>query len=1352
MSLDDLWTSLRQGSRNVAGVSWQVNVCAYLLVAARAGQLPFVDLIPEGFEDADCVSGDGTRTLVQMKELGGGHGEIDPSGLAAVLSHAEASARGAEIVVLTDGLLGSDLSFTGWGSVLGDQSGAGIARVLDGIVSRGYAADEAVGILARSRVVRLPYRVRQTSEAVLAEAFNVHPTVAGIAVSRLTDVLARISGDQRHATGKTAARVRTSDLDAIVAEVQESVDVAGLDQAVASGVCSPVSFLAPDAVPARVFYMGVDGHPGHVAANLDVIRPDELLACAEGLSDEGSVLLVGPSGAGKSVLLWRVARDLVPAARVLRVVRVQDEDDARELARHVRLLRPNDRSPVMVVADDLGRPNTTGWPHAASLLREIPAVLLLGAARAEDFTPALFVGATRVVEPRLDGVLADALGKRLHAQGITLRMDPDEAFQRSDRLLMEFLALLTTGQRLRQVIATQVTTLQAPDRAMQREVARLVTAAHTLGLGVNADGLGSALTGDRDLAGQARVGDALGVLRDEHIVVSDGDTWRGLHELRSATISELLHNNPPPRLGNTLARVAGLIHPGHSGWMLRRVAERHPACVMEVVEALGRSFNTRSAIAGDLAAFLEGAERADNALYARATLPILERTRPSGQPLEMLAMLVYWRRNQDGGFDEIGVEQFDSMARRITTIADQLPVRSGYDSALPTACAGLDINWVEAVLNGADVLDALRVLEAGNSHLPVPIGTFRSLLARATAPCDIWSATIWSRLAAACHAQLSPADAIEILGSVEDRVRLVCSADRSILDAVVDEGTSSVTVTRLLPLDGDVVSKVVMPWDIPRAGAIDALNESIVACLERVKDACPELQRFEISTVNASGAPYRLQDFEPGHKNMLRSTFRERASVRQAVGYQAAFRRATSSETWTEVITTQISAAADLATAARELPLRLKPHDNPGRRAAWRAKLGQVRDQLGALRAPPVPAGQGPSSAQALDDNSDRTQDETTRVLRAALDALDNACPEDCTKPQHRPATAIALREAADKIDQARRATRTFLQGRGPVLPDELSDAMRHSADLAAALHREPGLARLVRAADPLDSAVDIWEKVKDKERIQSGELLGNLLRLVPQADFGLVEDPNPASWALDSRSWVVFAPAQVLDETLALLAKLDDTAREQLGPHLVVLCVADLVGPLAADAEIPPPTNPHGRVSLGFGYQLGSSAERNALLVPPDAVSGWSRAAGLQLMDYANSAAAVAEQFINRSQEAARRRMRRLPEPDNACSEQHSHRIPSDPAAPYASFQGNPESAEFEAAISLLGKHVAAEEEGTVSVYLCEVVLRPVTGVPLDPQAEVLLEAMAALHIDRMREAVAGMPQTASAPAAGNS
>ena len=79
---------------------------------------------------------------------------------------------------------------------------------------------------------------------------------------------------------------------------------------------------------------------------------------------------------------------------------------------------------------------------------------------------------------------------------------------------MEFLALLTTGQRLRQVLASQVASLANPDRRLQRDAARLLTAARTLGLSLRADRLGAVLATAAD---QDTVGDALGVLRDEHI-------------------------------------------------------------------------------------------------------------------------------------------------------------------------------------------------------------------------------------------------------------------------------------------------------------------------------------------------------------------------------------------------------------------------------------------------------------------------------------------------------------------------------------------------------------------------------------------------------------------------------------------------------------------------------------------------------------------------------------------------------------------------------------------------------------------------------------------------------------------
>ncbi len=73
--LDHLWDRLRQGARNVAGVSFQLATTADLLVAARARLAAFpavVSVVPEGLEDIDCDLADGGRLLVQTKERGPG--------------------------------------------------------------------------------------------------------------------------------------------------------------------------------------------------------------------------------------------------------------------------------------------------------------------------------------------------------------------------------------------------------------------------------------------------------------------------------------------------------------------------------------------------------------------------------------------------------------------------------------------------------------------------------------------------------------------------------------------------------------------------------------------------------------------------------------------------------------------------------------------------------------------------------------------------------------------------------------------------------------------------------------------------------------------------------------------------------------------------------------------------------------------------------------------------------------------------------------------------------------------------------------------------------------------------------
>ena len=1330
MDAGALWEDLRQGARNVAGVTWQVNVCVYLLIAGFAGELPFVRLTPEGYEDADCEAADGARTFVQMKEVDGGFGRLAAAAIAEALAHAEASARGSEITLITDGSLGSGLAFTGWSGFLSDQQTPGVDDVIGALVDRGYDSNRAKDIVTRARVVRLQYRVREMSEGLLALATGCHATVSGLAVSRLTEIFAVASAEQRRTQADTAQRVRTSDIDTVVGEIQDTVDVQGLDHAQRLGICAPADFLTPDAVPARTFYLGVDGRPSHVASNLDVVRPVELTACAEGLVHEQSVLIIGPSGSGKSVLLWRAARDLIPAARVLRVQRVATEQDAADLARHVRLMRPSEHAPVLVVADDLGRPATMTWPGAATLLREVPHTYLLGASRAEDFHPSLLVGATRVVQPRLDKATAVEIGSRIRDLGITQRMDVQEALESSEGLLMEFLALLTTGQRLREVLAGQVADLANPDRRLQRDAARLLTAAHTLGLSLRADRLGAILATAAD---QDRVGDALGVLREEHVIIPDGTSWRGLHELRSATISQLLHENPPPTIGTTWARVVDLVDPGQAGWMLRRVAERSPQSLPELMPSVGRLLAEPGRSAADVAKVLEGAERADNTLYVQASTPILRAALPQGINIETLSTMVYPMRNQSFTWDSIGSDSWDRMVAGVRAVAEQMPLRVDFDTTLAQACAPLTAEVLERLLREADIVDAVRLLEAGREHLTVPVPLIRSLIERVPVPHDVVPAMQYSRLIAASTRHVPSEQYESIFGTIQDRALAVAAADPWSLEMMIDVAAAKIGVERLLPVES--ATPAAMDWDVPRANASNVLNTETMACLERLVDACPELKQFAIRTVTASGTPHHIADHEPAHKDMAREVFPDRASVRQSVGYQAALRRATASQTWTEVVIEQIELAVELTALAEQTPLRIKPNDNNRRRSDWRRRLTDLRTRLAALDPPPMARGAGPALDEALHDDADRTHDATARALSNTADALDRLCPEDASQTPRLLATAMSLRSAVADLRAARAEGRTVIDHRGSPIPDALISNLERAANLTAALHADGTATTSIRAADPLGSSDEIWARASAQTATSSQALLDSRLGSMPRVVIQHVLDPDPQTWSLDQRAWLITTAMDDLDAITETLNGLTNEERDQLGARIVVLAVGFIDPTTGADprqeaAETPPGSAEPRRVSLDAGYQLSFDSSRPSLPLTPDVAAEWAEAGGLARIP-ADPAAPVAvlDGLIIRSVNAALSRMRRLPSP--AGSPEPS-REGGDHTADAPRTAEDLAGEAVAGALRVLGTQVAAEEAGTATTTLAGVALSAATGGSPTDEEEVLLRALAIMHFAR--------------------
>jgi len=873
----------------------------------------------------------------------------------------------ARFALVTDGDFSAGVVETGWHSTLAEtlidrDGGQDTLRSLANAVAEllpaiGIQADLAGDLVALTSVVRLAWHVSAHTEATLRDHIGLEPTVAWLVYGRLAVDIANVAADQRSRGRQDSQRRTVGDLDALITAVREGVDINGLGAAVRAGVVRPIDYTRPSDLDRSAFFAGVDVTPAHVAANLDVMRVEELSTVADGLANSGHIVIAGPSGSGKSALMWRAGRDVGRGARPLQVLRCSSDEDVTLLVRHVRQQQPAPETPILVCADDLGRDTLTRWPAARDQLLGVPGVMLLGTVRREDFTARL-AGSATVMDPRLTASSAAEMYRQIETSGLQPRLEEEEAISRADGLLMEFISLVTTGQRIRTVLQGQVESMMQPARRLQRVCLRLVTAAHTMGSAVNADDLGAYLA-----AGQAGitiddVGAALDVLRGEHLLQPGSDGfWRGLHDLRTEVLVELLHVAPPPTLAATYAEVLRLLPPARRGDAIRRAAERicaraplaptdptraladYTAAFDPVADAAGRLIAALPAGAAVHATdLLEGSVRADAAIYAAAALPFLRaHQRGSLDPYD-LAFLAYGMRNAGIG---LPLPQLAELAARLPADAGPVHKRVGsHISAgqlavlatagpLPTAVALLEAAE-QAISIPPDVAAAIW-----SHHLP-------SLPRPAGEGFDLAAADQRARLAAslATLGGLTGSKAATVLGPSADRVADAAAAEPYGLTIDIsrtEHNPADDTHSDLIRQDtyaaGELLvchaRKLADPTTYHRATAYPiakpqmvgdgGVNDHAVHLALRLLDIAPELDRVDVDVLAADLHPARIGSHEVGVKRLRHGVIQRGTRTRASVAFQAAVARLLTAGSWTGVYVNK-----------RELLLTLCPFNRPG--------------------------------------------------------------------------------------------------------------------------------------------------------------------------------------------------------------------------------------------------------------------------------------------------------------------------------------------------------------------------------------------------------------------------------------
>jgi len=531
----------RAGSNAGRGFRYQDAVSAWLAIEIWAGQRDPAIVIPEGGDDIE-LRGEAT-SFVQVKsrrEHLGNYTEGEAVGYIEDLwNRSIGSAPQPQVLEL---VLEREVAGL---HPLDDHPAV---RPIEGPISTRLSKfNGATDLLPRTSIV-VATSPQEWAISLMVDRLNCAPIAAQMCFAELLVRMGSLADGNGRLASESYRGVSISDTETAIRDVLAAIDVDAIERALRDGVCEPVDFLTPLDDPN--FYLGVDVEPGHIAAGLVAERPQSRSELVEGIEQRRAALIVGPSGAGKSALMWAAANTLRHTVRWFRIRRLSAED-IPSLRQLVRTFRASEDSPLGFVMDDVGRNGPESWGALLKEAMSVPGVVLLGSVREEDVM--LIAERARAAEVRADpdDELAERLWRNLREAEKTNWVGWREPWKMSDGLLLEYVHILTRGQRMHELLADQVAARIAdPKRSLELDILRSGAWAGAANAEVDASRLARALS-----VSEADLSRALQRLIQEHLVRSPAPgAVTGLHQLRSEELLQLTHQTTLPTLETSFER------------------------------------------------------------------------------------------------------------------------------------------------------------------------------------------------------------------------------------------------------------------------------------------------------------------------------------------------------------------------------------------------------------------------------------------------------------------------------------------------------------------------------------------------------------------------------------------------------------------------------------------------------------------------------------------------------------------------------------------------------------------------------------------------------------------------------
>jgi hypothetical protein len=511
---DEIWRRTRHGAWAGRGFRYQDAVAAHFMVMVWAGRLPLVSITPEGFDDLELSNGE-QKILIQIKSKGPTappFTEQDLSTFEAVQSERKQILGGDSLhsfLVLERATPNLDVEI--WPDQIGNLEEFGSRYQLEQI------------------------DLRATS--LITEHTSCTPAVAQIIFHGLVRLAGELSNANASANRASRSSASPSDIERHFEQALRTIDPAALNEALNQRLCVPIDLAS--AVDQPNFYSGVDVVPGHIAAGLLFDRPDDVQRVCTSLKSKRATLITGPSGAGKSAVQWLAVQELRHGVRWFQISRSAALTDVNRFLDFISGLQPSAIAPVGLVIDDVGQSQSQLWYVLERALLTLPGLLLLGSIREED--TALVAEATGhdKIPIGLSEDLAEAIWLALRERAQSDQIHWRESFEQSEGLLLEYVHLLTKGERLDTLIGGQIARREREKRFDELAILRVVSCAAVTRSPVEPKLLANLL----DISPDAfRL--AARRLEDEHLIrQKDDGSIDGLHELRSRTLLELTHRN-----------------------------------------------------------------------------------------------------------------------------------------------------------------------------------------------------------------------------------------------------------------------------------------------------------------------------------------------------------------------------------------------------------------------------------------------------------------------------------------------------------------------------------------------------------------------------------------------------------------------------------------------------------------------------------------------------------------------------------------------------------------------------------------------------------------------------------------